>query len=330
MNYKLRFFFRIFVIVIFVLSFSCKQSEKTDNPLPNIVFILADDMGYGDPSCYNPDSKIPTPNIDKLASEGMMFRDAHSAGAWCVPARYGLMTGQYPGRIKLNWQQRSLIQPTQETLAGMLRQNGYKTACIGKWHLGFDNINWVEAEKNDILTGGPVERGFDYFFGMHASLDIPPYFYIENDRLVEKATGFVEDNFSENATTEISGAFWRKGACSPDFKHDEVLDVFFEKVEKFVSDHVNQKAEEPFFLYLPLTAPHTPWLPKEEFIGKSGAGEYGDFTMQVDVLLGQVQNLLEEKGLKDNTLVVFTSDNGPVWFEEDINKFNHDSKAGLK
>ncbi len=318
------------VFSVLIFSISCKPSEKEINPLPNIVFVLADDMGYGDPQCYNPDSGIPTPNIDKLASEGMMFRDAHSAGAWCVPARYGLLTGQYPGRVKLNWQQRSLIEPGQETLAGMFRQNGYRTACIGKWHLGFDNINWKEADKNDILTGGPVEHGFDYFFGMHASLDIPPYFYIENDRLVEKASGFVEDNFSDDATSDISGAFWRKGACSPGFKHEEVLDVFFQKAEKFISDHVEKKPDEPFFLYFPLTAPHTPWLPKAEFVDKSGAGEYGDFTMQVDDLLGKLQKFLKGKGLKENTLVVFTTDNGPVWFEEDINKFGHDSKGGLK
>ncbi|HSH19715.1 MAG TPA: sulfatase-like hydrolase/transferase [Draconibacterium sp.] len=319
--------------IIFILAFSnlsCSQPPQETNQKPNIVFILADDMGYGDPQCYNPDSKIPTPNIDQLAAEGMMFRDAHSAGAWCVPSRYGLMTGQYPGRIELNWRDRSLLQPTQETLATLMKRNGYKTACVGKWHLGFDNINWEDAEKNDILTGGPVERGFDYFFGMHASLDIPPYFCIENDRLVEKATGFTDDNASEDATSEISGAFWRKGACSPNFKHKEVLDVFFKKAENFVASHVKNDAGKPFFLYFPFTAPHTPWLPKDEFVNKSGAGEYGDFTMQVDQLLGQIRAMLKEKGVADNTLIVFTTDNGPVWFEEDIEKFNHDSKGGLK
>jgi arylsulfatase A-like enzyme len=317
-------------VVILLFTLTCNNSEKTTTQKPNIVFVLADDMGYGDPQCYNPDSKIPTPNIDKLAAEGMMFRDAHSAGAWCVPARYGLLTGQYPGRVQLNWQQRSLVQPSQETLATLLKRNGYHTACVGKWHLGFDNINWEEPEKNDELTGGPVERGFDYFFGMHASLDIPPYFYIENNRLVEKATGFTNDNASADATSAISGAFWRKGACAPGFNHDEVLDVFYEKAEAFVSNHLESKTEEPFFLYFPLTAPHTPWLPKEEFVGKSGAGEYGDFTVQVDHLLGQLRNMLQEKGLKENTILIFSSDNGPVWFEEDKVKFGHDSKGGLK
>ena len=317
-------------VIVCLSVFSCGRTGPDTSSKPNIVFILADDMGYGDPQCYNPDSRIPTPNIDRLASDGMMFRDAHSAGAWCVPARYGLMTGQYPGRVQLNWQERSLVQPNQETLATMLKRNGYHTACIGKWHLGFDNINWDEPEKNDTLTGGPVERGFDYFFGMHASLDIPPYFYIENDRLVEKATSMVEDNASADATTAISGAFWRGGACSPGFKHHEVLDVFLDKAKNFVTHHLETKKEEPFFLYFPLTAPHTPWLPKDEFVNKSGAGEYGDFTMQVDHLLGQVRKMLDEKGLTQNTLVVFSTDNGPVWFGEDIDKFGHDAKGGLK
>jgi arylsulfatase A-like enzyme len=320
----------LFLIFFIVLFSGCDRQGKTPLQKPNIVFVLADDMGYGDPTCYNPGSKIPTPNIDQLAASGMMFTDAHSAGAWCVPSRYGLMTGQYPGRIQLNWRERSLLRPGQETLATLLKRNGYTTACVGKWHLGFDNIDWESPEKNEVLRGGPVEHGFDYFFGMHASLDIPPYFYIENDRLIEKASGFVDDNESENATSAISGAFWRKGACAPNFKHDEVLDVFFEKADGFVSQHIETNPGSPFFLYFPLTAPHTPWLPKPGFAGKSGAGEYGDFTMQVDNLLGEIRQMLKEKGLEDNTIVVFSTDNGPVWFQADVEKFGHDAKGGLK
>lgn len=319
-----------FILTVCFSVVSCRNSDVNTTAKPNVVFILADDMGYGDPQCFNSNSKIPTPNIDQLASEGMMFRDAHSSGAWCVPARYGLMTGIYPGRIQLNWQERSLVQPNQETLATMFKRNGYQTACIGKWHLGFDNINWNEPEKIDTLIGGPVERGFDYFFGMHASLDIPPYFYIENNRIVEKAVTSVDNHASADATSDISGAFWRGGACSPNFEHRKALDVFFEKAESFVSKHVSTNKKQPFFLYFPFTAPHTPWLPEEKFVGKSGAGEYGDFTMQVDELLGRVRKMLKEKGLAENTLIVFTTDNGPVWFDEDIRKFEHDAKGGLK
>ena len=320
----------ILTAFLIIVLFSCQNKTQFNTNKPNIVFILADDMGYGDPGCYNPESKIPTPNIDRLAADGMMFTDAHSAGAWCVPARYGLLTGQYPGRIRLNWRDRSLLQQEQETLATLLKRNGYRTACIGKWHLGFDNIDWENPGKNDVLNGGPVEHGFDYFFGMHASLDIPPYFYIEDNKLVERATSFVYDNASEDATSAISGAFWRKGACSPGFKHNEVLDVFLEKAKKFVTEHIETDKDKPFFLYFPLTAPHTPWLPKDEFVGKSGAGEYGDFTVQVDHLLGKIREILQENGVGKNTMIVFSSDNGPVWFEKDIEKFQHDSKGGLK
>jgi len=234
----------------------CRTNQKEQEKLPNIVFILADDMGYGDPGCYNSKSKISTPNIDKMADEGIMFTDAHSPGVWCVPSRYGLMTGCYPGRIDLNWRQRALIVENQETIATLLKRHGYSTAVIGKWHLGFDNINWENPSKINELEGSPVEKGFDYFFGMHASLDIPPYFYIENNKVVEPVTDSVPDNSSVDATTPISGAFWRGGACSPGFKHADVLDVFTRKAKNFIKE----QKEKPFFLYFALPAPHTPWL----------------------------------------------------------------------
>jgi len=317
--------------ILFSLLISCDHPENTEEKkLPNVVFILADDMGYGDPSCYNPDSKIKTKNIDALAVEGMMFLDAHAPAAWCVPSRYGLITGRYPAREKMNWRERSLISNSQETLATLFKKNGYKTACIGKWHLGFDNLNWDQPAENNILQGGPTEKGFDYFFGMHASLDIPPYFYIENNKLVEKATELVGDNASVDATSYISGAFWRKGAIAPNFKHDEVLDKFVSKASTFVENHLKSNGDTPFFLYVPLTAPHTPWLPKEAYTGKSDAGEYGDFVLQVDQTLGNIRALIDRNGLAENTIFVFSSDNGPVWFQKDIEKFQHDSKAGLK
>ncbi len=317
-------------IIVCLLAFTSCTTSQDESKAPNIIVILADDLGYGDLSFYNVDSKIKTPNIDGLAEGGIHFTDAHSAGEWCTPSRYGLITGTYPARTELNWRQRSLIDKDQETLATMLKRNGYQTACVGKWHLGFDDLDWEDPGSMESLSGGPVEHGFDYFFGMHASLDIPPYFYLENDRIVEKATGFVDDHASPDATTVISGAFYRAGASAPGFKHDDVLDVFFDKAKSFISGHLNDTPDKPFFLYFPLTAPHTPWLPKKEYQGKSGAGEYGDFVMQVDDLVGQVRSLLDQKGIADNTLIVFSSDNGPVWFEEDIDKFGHDSKAGLK
>jgi arylsulfatase A-like enzyme len=319
-------------LFISLLAFGCSNPGAPLEPkAPNIVFILADDMGYGDLGCYNPHSKIATPHIDKLAEHGVIFTNAHAPGAWCVPSRYGLITGRYPGRLSsLNTRKGSLIKAEQATLASMLKDQGYRTACVGKWHLGFEGMDWENPANIDLLKGGPVDVGFDYFFGMHASLDIPPYFYIENNRAVESPNLHVDDNASEDATSDVSGAFWRAGAISPDFEHAGVLDKFREKTLAFMDNHQKSYGEDPFFLYLPLTAPHTPWLPKEEFVGKSPAGEYGDFTMQVDQLVGQVFTYLEQNKLLDHTLVVFSSDNGPVWFQEDQVKFDHLSTGALR
>ena len=311
---------------------ACSSADKTaEQQKPNIVFILADDMGYGDLGCYNSESKIATPNIDGLAEQGIRFTNAHAPGAWCVPSRYGLLTGRYPGRLEsLNTRSKSLIEPGQETLASMLKRSGYQTACIGKWHQGFKGLDWDKPENIGELKDGPVEKGFDYFFGLHASLDIPPYFYVENDRAVQSPGLTVNDHASKDATSDVSGAFFRGGAISPDFKHEEVLDRFLGKACAFLDRHQEDHRDAPFFLYLPLSAPHTPWLPKEAFQGKSAAGEYGDFTMQVDHLVGQVLAYLRDQDLMDHTIVFFSSDNGPVWFHEDIVKYEHASVGELR
>lgn len=294
---------------------------------PNIVFIMADDMGYGDPGCYNPHSKTPTPCIDGLAKEGVRFTDAHAAGAWCVPSRYGLLTGRYPFRTKLDLRH-SLIDADRMTIASLLKEHGYHTACIGKWHLGFEG----GAEKIDFskpMRGGPVDHGFDYFFGMHASLDIPPYYYIQNDRCVAAPTEHIEASSSPDVTP-IQGAFWREGNIAPGFKHDEVLPMFTEKARGFIREHQAQRGDAPFFLYLALAAPHTPWLPTERFKDVSECGDYGDFVAQVDVSVGSVLHTLKELGLEEDTLIVFTSDNGPVWFEADVARYDHRSTYLLR
>ncbi len=291
---------------------------------PNIVLILADDMGYGDVHSYNRESKIPTPALDRLAAEGIKFTDAHAAGSWCVPSRYGIMTGQYPLRKPMDVKRGSLIAPDRLTIASLLRRNDYHTALIGKWHLGFDGVkDWEGVDYRRPFEGGPVDRGFDYFFGMHASLDIAPYFYIENKRAVAAPTQTIAENQSPDATSTISGAFWRGGNIAPGFKHEEVLPTFTQKAVAFMQNHVKAKKRQPFFLYFSLTAPHTPWVAQPPFKGKSQVGEYGDFTMQADDAVGQVLKALEELGLQENTLVIFTSDNGPVWFEKDVQRFSH-------
>lgn len=315
---------------------ACSVSDSSQNPAaterpPNIIFILADDLGYGDAGCYNPKAQTATPHIDRLAAQGVRFTDAHAAGPWCVPSRYGLLTGQYPVRTTLDWQERALIDSSQLTLASMLHRNGYRTACVGKWHLGFDGVeNWNTFNRDQKLSGGPVDRGFDSFFGMYASLDIPPYFYIEGDRPVAYPTDTIAAHQSEDATTTISGAFWRAGNIAPGFEFAEVLPTFAQRAVAFVNDQAQAKNEQPFFLYLALTAPHTPWVPGEDFAGRSLVGEYGDFVMQVDAVVGQLLEALETTKQGGNTLVIFASDNGPVWFEKDVEKYNHRSTANLR
>ena len=188
---------------------------KNKSTPPNIIFIMADDMGYGDPGCYNPQSKTPTPNIDRLASQGIRFTNAHSPGSVCVPTRYGLLTGRYPFRVDLKKHRvTSLIEPGRLTLGSVLQKHDYKTACVGKWHLGFENLRNIDYSEP--FHGGPVDRGFDYFFGMHASLDIPPYYYIENNRCVEPPTDKIDASQSKGVTP-IQGAFWREGKIAPGF-----------------------------------------------------------------------------------------------------------------
>lgn len=323
------------LISLLFICYACSQAKESteiadSSQKPNIIFILADDMGYGDPGCYNAHSKIPTPNIDCIAENGVRLTDAHAPGPWCVPSRYGLMTGQYPARIQLNWQQRALINPQQYTIATLLQQQDYYTAMIGKWHLGFDGVNWDSINCEQPLRGGPVDHGFDYFFGMHASLDIPPYFYIENDHCLSAPTDSIAEHQIEDATTSISGAFWRAGKIAPDFKHAEVLPAFTDKATSFLEQHHQNHSEQPFFLYLALAAPHTPWLPTAAFQDKSQAGEYGDFVVQVDHTVGEVMKTVRALGIEEQTLVIFTSDNGPVWFEEDVEKYDHRSTDVLR
>jgi arylsulfatase A-like enzyme len=228
----------LFMVLLLAVTAACAGKRTTDaanalgktpqKNLPNIVFILADDMGYGDVQCFNSEAKIPTPSINQLASEGIKFTDAHAAGSWCVPSRYGLMTGQYPLRKTMDVKKGGLIAQNQVTIASLLKRNGYHTAMIGKWHLGFDVVSdWDKADYSLPLRGGPADHGFDYFFGMHASLDIPPYFFVENKRAVEAPTNSIAENQSPGATTTISGAFWRGGKIALGFKHEEVPYVHF-------------------------------------------------------------------------------------------------------
>jgi arylsulfatase A-like enzyme len=274
---------------------------------PNIVFIMADDMGYGDLGCYNQKSKIPTPNMDSLAAEGMRFTDAHSPSAVCTPTRYGVLTGRYCWRSRLKrgvlgGYSPALIDTNRMTVASMLKQHGYATACIGKWHLGLGADKKTDYDKP--LVPGPNALGFDYFFGIPASLDMTPYCYVENDRPVEKPTLTIEEGKANE------DGWWRPGAIAPGFKHVEVLPKLTEKAVNYIDDHANKSPDKPFFMYFPLPAPHCPIAPADFVKGKSKAGGYGDFVVEVDWTIGQVVKALERNGLTDNTLIIITSDNG--------------------
>ncbi len=294
---------------------------------PNIVIVLVDDLGYGDPGCYNPQSKIATPSIDRLAREGLRFRDAHAPGPLCHPSRYGLMTGRYPFRTDISrWAKQPLIEEGQVTIASLLKTAGYRTAMVGKWHLGFR-----ENGYDQLLPGGPLDCGFDSYFGLRASTDIPPYFYIRGNRAVTPPTGHIAEHHSEG-WSPTQGAFWREGGIAPGLELKDVLPRLTDEACAVLNAQAGNKpdARPPLMLYLAYTAPHTPWLPAAEFAGKSGAGMYGDFVMMVDAQIGRVLAALEKAGMTQDTLLILASDNGPVWHPADVARFGHDAAGGLR
>lgn len=311
---------------------ACRPRSKS---LPNIVYIIADDMGYGDVSCLSPGCKIPTPNMDRLASEGMIFTDAHSGSAVCTPTRYGILTGRYAWRSRLEsgvlWgYSRPLVPKSRLTVASFLKRHGYATACMGKWHLGWEwatTDGYIFSDRSDEtgesvdyskpVKGGPIDLGFDTFFGIPASLDMLPYVYVKNDRVVEAPTQTIEGTQGRQ--------FYRGGPIAPGFKHEEVLPECTEKAVAFIDNHAGTRPGAPFFLYFPLNAPHTPILPSEEFQGKSRIGPYGDFVMQCDWTVGQIMQALDRHELAENTLLIVTSDNGcsPMADFDDLARQDH-------
>ncbi len=301
---------------------------------PNVVLILADDLGHGDLSCYNPESRIQTPQLDALAKRGVRFTNAHTPSAVCTPTRYGLMTGRYAWRTRLkrgvlDGLDPTLIEPGRVTMASLLKGAGYATACVGKWHLGMDwtrrdgspmpfrpDFNGGFRDGRDVdytkpIGGGPRAAGFDYYFGISASLDMSPYCFIENDRVTSAPS---------EPTPDRKDLFLNQspGVTPPGFDLRSVLPESGKKACEFIAKQKGM--QKPFFLYMPLSAPHLPIVPNPEFEGKSKAGRYGDFVVEMDHVVGQVLQALKANGFERDTLVFFSSDNGGLWhwweFEE--------------
>ena len=305
-----RFFLSL--VAINFLWWGTAQASK----LPNIVFILADDMGYGDVRALNAECKIKTPNLDRLASAGMIFTDAHSSSSVCTPTRYGILTGRYNWRSRLKagvlyGYDRRLIEPGRLTVGELLQDHGYHTACIGKWHLGWDwplhdggpadgdrDASRINFSKP--ITNGPLSVGFDDFFGIAASLDMPPYVYVRNNRCTAIPSASIDKR-----------EFGRAGWAVPGLKAEQVLPDLTAEATAYISRRGGEsRNRQPFFLYFPLPAPHTPIAPTADWLGQSGINKYCDFVMQVDDTVGQVMRALDQAGVADNTLVIFTADNG--------------------
>ncbi len=312
-------------ILLLLVTLSISHASGADRP--NVLVILCDDLGYGDVHALNPDGKIATPNFDRLAHDGVRFTDAHSSSAVCTPTRYALLTGRYNWRSRLQngvlgGMSPPLIEPDRQTLANLLRDQGYQTACIGKWHLGLewqlkdkdagfaDNIEkgpdgWRVDFSKPFLRG-PLSYGFDHYFGISASLDMVPYTFLEDDHVTKIPT--VDKTFPmmlgrEKGTT-------RPGPAAEDFEAEDVLPTLTAHTIEYLKQRAKSSSTKPFFIYLPLASPHTPIVPTREWQGKSGLNMYADFVMQTDDCVGQILRTLDQLKLTENTFVVLTSDNG--------------------
>ncbi len=313
-----------------VFSFVYGSSAAIAVDRPNIIVILADDLGYGDLQCYNPESKIPTPHLNRLAADSVRFTDAHTPSSVCTPTRYGLLTGRYCWRTSLkkgvlDGFDPPLVEPDRVTLADFLKQHGYATACFGKWHLG---MTWTQRDGTPMpnrtevgiakhrggaevdfaieTQGGPLDCGFDSYLGISASLDMSPYGFLEGRSMPVLPTEKMAD------TKELAMSV-SEGVLSPGFTLQGVLPELTRRGEEFILSRRDQTS--PFFLYLPLASPHLPVVPNEAWIGKSGVGIYGDFVAETDASIGVWLDALNTAGLVDNTLIVFTSDNGGLWHQ---------------
>jgi len=347
------------IAVILCFSCGCEQSQKVPNnenqgPMPNIIFIYADDLGYGDVGAYGA-TELKTPNMDKLANGGVVFTNGYSSSATCSPSRYALLTGTYPWRNKnakiLSGTAPLLIDTTQMTIPKMLKTKGYHTGIVGKWHLGLGNgqVDW-----NKHIAPGPNEVGFDYSYIMAATQDRVPTVYIENGRVSNlDPDDPIEVNYKDNFPGEptgkdnpellkmkwhhghhssivngISRIGFMKGGESAKWVDENMADTFLVRAQQYILQHKT----EPFFLYYSLQQPHVPRTPHARFVGQSGLGPRGDVIVEADWCIGELMKTLEEAGLLENTLIVLTSDNGPVlndgYYDDAVEKIGKHTPSG--
>lgn len=334
-------------------SFVCLTAQSLAAAPPNVLVIYTDDQGYGDASCLNPNSKFDTPNLDRLAAEGMTFTDAHCSDTVCTPSRYGLLTGRYSWRTTLKRgvygaEKTCLIPDERMTLASLLRDSGYATAMVGKWHLGMDfpgdrqSRDWTQPVRDM-----PLDKGFDYFWGIPASMNygvlawfegrfakVPPTQYTQKKPNQIAISDYrirppYETELRKPGTTSELGVVRGQLEIAPDFVDSECLTRFTDKAMEWIQSQAESSRNgKPFFLYLPYTSPHKPVIPIERFRGKSEAGAYGDFMMETDWQVGRILALLDREKLADDTMVIFTSDNGPeTTWKERAKRFQHQSNG---
>jgi arylsulfatase A len=315
---------------------------------PNVLVLLCDDLGVGDVGAFNPQSKIATPHLDELAKQGLRLTDCHSGSSVCTPTRYGILCGRYAWRTALQQGvlgglSPSLIADTQLTIPKLLKQKGYRSACVGKWHLGLDwkrvegkSISPLSIETEDQnwnvhydqpFSGGPLAAGFDEFFGISGSLDMVPYTFLRDDRVDVVPT--MDRSFD---MTIGSKRQTRRGPAASDFHADQVLPELTKASLQFLERHRDAHPNRPFFLYVAFASPHTPIIPQADWIGKSKISPYADFVMQQDEAIGQILDKLDQLNLSENTMVVFTSDNGcsPEADFEQLRKLGHDPSNGRR
>ncbi len=334
------------IVTFACLLLACCSTAPEPQRLPNIVVLYADDLGYGDLGCYNPQSKIPTPHLDRLASEGLRCLDAHSSSGICTPSRYALLTGRHHWRDFHDIVDSfgpSVFAAGRVTIADLLRAHGYRTACIGKWHLGWDwnairragatqqrhgdkNLGYAADafDWSQPIPDGPCAHGFDHYFGDDVP-NFPPYTWIENDRVLQAPTvAYAPD--PEPAEGSDEG---RPGPMAAGWRLDAVMPTLTERAVRWLEQQ--RGSEQPFFLYMPFTSPHAPIVPAAEFAGSTAAGPYGDFVHQTDATVGAVLTALEANGFADDTIVVFSSDNGPEAYAwERVRRFGHRSMGELR